>query len=88
MALSDLATRAGGGDHAAFRALYASLGPRTLAAALHDPPEPAQAVQVLYATFCELWWMCAVNVRRSTGHGDVREWIGGITARRATERRH
>jgi hypothetical protein len=82
-----LATHVGAGDQAAFRQLYALLAPATLAAVLLDVPERGHAVSVVRATFCEVWWMCAFDRRRSPRHRNVPQWIAGIAERRGGERR-
>ena len=58
-----LATRVGTGDHAAFRCLYAMLASATLATVRDDLPNPVQSMHVARATFSEVWWICAFDVR-------------------------
>lgn len=86
--LQELATQVGAGDHAAFRRLYAAFAPETLAAVRGDLPDPAQSMHVVRATFCEVWWMCAFDLRCGTTTHDVPMWIAAIAHRRGAERRH
>lgn len=86
--VQELAVQVGVGDHNAFRHLYATLAPQTLAAVRGDLPDVVQSMHVLRATFCEVWRMCAFDTRRgNTGH-DIPLWVGAIARRRACERRH
>jgi hypothetical protein len=84
----ELATQVGGGDHAAFRRLYAAFAPETLAAIRGDLPDLTQSTHVVRATFCEVWWMCAFDVRYRTTPHDLPMWIAAIAQRRGNERRH
>jgi len=40
------------------------------------------------ATFCEVWWMCASDVRCGTTQHDIPMWIAAVAHRRGGERRH
>jgi hypothetical protein len=82
-----LAARAGTGDHAAFRCLYATLAPATLATVRDDLPDPAHSMDVVRAVFCEVWWMCAFDVRCGAHRHDVARWVASIAERRCDERR-
>ena len=82
-----LATRAGTGDHGAFRCLYATLAPATLAGVRDDLPDPIHSMHVVRATFCEVWWMCAFDTRCGTHRPDVARWVASIAGRRCDERR-
>jgi hypothetical protein len=84
----ELATQVGAGDHAAFRRLYAAFAPETLAAIRGDLPDLTQAMHVVRATFCEVWWMCAFDVRCGATPHDLPMWIAAIAQRRGNERRH
>jgi hypothetical protein len=84
--LRHLATRVGQEDHAAFRRLYALLAPATLASVRAHLPDPVESMQVLRATFCEVWWMCAFDVRCHTPQRDVARWVEAVAARRRVER--
>ena len=86
--LRELAIQVGGGDHAAFRRLYAALAPKTLAAARGEFPDPTQAMHVVRATFCEVWRMCAFDARCGTTPHDLPMWIAAIAQRRGKERHH
>ena len=86
-ALRCLATRVGSGDHSAFRCLYAILAPATLSATRDDLPDPVHSMHVVRATFCEVWWMCAFDVRCGCDRHDVAKWIAAIAERRCDERR-
>ena len=83
----ELASQVGAGDHAAFRRLYAAFAPDTLAAVQAGLPDLAQSMHVVRATFCEVWWMCAFDVRCGTASHDVPTWIAAIAGRRGGERR-
>jgi hypothetical protein len=82
-----LATRAGTGDHDAFRCLYAMLAPATLARVRDELPDPIHSMHVVRATFCEVWWMCAFDIRCGTHRHDVARWVASIAERRCDERR-
>ena len=82
-----LATQVGTGDHAAFRCLYATLAPATLASVRGELPDPIQSIHVVRATFCEVWWMCAFDTRCGTHRSDVARWVASIAERRGDERR-
>lgn len=85
--LQDLAARVGVGDHAAFRSLYATLAPETLAAVRTALPDVTHSMNVVRATFCEVWWMCTFDVRCGTSPHNLPKWIETIAARRGVERR-
>jgi len=83
-----LAARTGTGDHAAFRRLYALLAPATLAEVHNVLPHSTDSLCVVQATFCEVWWMCAFDVRCGAEHPvDIPKWIIAIARRRTAERR-
>jgi hypothetical protein len=82
-----LATRVGTGDHGAFRCLYATVAPATLARVRDDLPDPIHSMHVVRATFCEVWWMCAFDMRCGTHRRDVARWVASIAERRCDERR-
>jgi len=84
--LQDLTARIGHEDHAAFRCLYARLGPATLASVREHLPDPVQSMHVLRGTFCEIWWMCAFDVRCRAPQRDVARWVDAVAARRRVER--
>lgn len=84
--LRHLAARVGHEDHAAFRRLYALLAPATLASVRIVLPDPVQSTLVLQGTFCEVWWMCAFDVRNHTPRRDVAGWVDAVAARRCVER--
>jgi hypothetical protein len=44
-------------------------------------------MHVVRATFCEVWWMCAFDVRCGAAPHDVPTWIAAIAHRRGDERR-
>lgn len=85
--MQQLAGQVGVGDHAAFRRLYAAIAPETLAAVHRELPDLVHSMHVVRATFCEVWWMCAFNVRCGTTWHDVPMWIATIAQRRGDERR-
>lgn len=85
--LHDLADRVGRGDHAAFRRLYAMLAPATLAEVRHELPDPAHSMHVVRATFGEIWWMCAFDVRCGIRRRDVAAWVRAVGERHCAERR-
>jgi hypothetical protein len=82
-----LATRVGTGDHGAFRCLYATVAPATLARVRDDLPDPIHSMHVVRATFCEVWWMCGFDMRCGTHRHDVARWVASIAERRCDERR-
>jgi hypothetical protein len=82
-----LVTRVGAGDNAAFRCLYSMLAPGTLIAVQEDLPDPTHSMHVVRATFTEVWWMCAFDVRCGAHRYDVSRWVSSIADRRCTERR-
>jgi hypothetical protein len=82
-----LATRIGAGDHDAFGCLYAILAPATLATVRDEVSDPEQAMHVLGGVFCEVWWMCALDVRCDNRRTDVASWVTAIAQRRRIERR-
>jgi len=82
-----LATRVGTGDHRAFRCLYATLAPATLARVRDDLPDGIHSMHIVRATFCEVWWMCAFDTRRGTHRHNVARWVASIAERRCDERR-
>ena len=82
-----LATRVGAGDHAAFRCLYAMLAPATLANIRDAMPDPIHSMHVVRSTFCEVWWMCAFDVRCGSHRHDVARWVAAIAERRCDEHR-
>lgn len=84
--LQELAVQVGAGDHAAFRHLYNACAPTALSAARGHVPDPTQSMHILRATFCEVWWMCAFDVRCGTRNLDVPTWIVAIAHRRGSER--
>ena len=86
--LRDLAIRVGMGEHDAFRHLYAALAPATLSAIRDELPDATQSMHVVRATFCEVWWMCAFDVRCGTRRWDMAVWIYEIASRRCCERCH
>jgi hypothetical protein len=75
------------GDHAAFRHLYAMLAPATLATVRRDLADDDQSMNVVRATFSEVWQMCAFNARRGSPQPDVGAWVAAIAERRCEERR-
>lgn len=81
-----LTIRVGSGDHAAFRRLYTILAPDALVAVRTELPDPAQAMHVVRATFCEVWWMSAFDLRCGCRRDDVPKWIAKIAERRTGER--
>jgi hypothetical protein len=83
-----LAARVGTGDHAAFRCLYAMLAAAALATVRDELPDPIHSMHVVRATFCEVWWMCAFDVRCGAHRHDVARWVTAIAERRCDERRH
>lgn len=83
-----LATRVGAGDHAAFRCLYATLAPAMLTTVRDDLPDPIHSMHVVRATFCEVWWMCAFDLRCGAHRHNVARWVTSIAERRCDERRH
>lgn len=85
--LEYLATRVGTGDPAAFRCLYAMLAPATLATVHDDLPDPIHSMHVVRATFREVWWMCAFDMRCGSHRHDVARWVAAIAERRCDERR-
>jgi hypothetical protein len=82
-----LATRVGTGDHAAFRCLYAMLAPATLTMVRDDLSDAIHSMHVVRATFSEVWWTCAFDVRCGAQRQDVARWIAAIAGRRCGERR-
>lgn len=84
--LQQLTTQVGAGDHTAFRHLYARFAPETLASLCGYLPDRTQSMHVVRATFCEVWWMCAFDLRCGTTHHDVPMWIAAIAQRRGLER--
>jgi hypothetical protein len=44
-------------------------------------------MHVVRATFCEVWWMCAFDVRCGAHRHDVARWVASIAERRCDERR-
>lgn len=85
--LQELAVQVGAADHAAFRHLYATLAPQTLAAVRGELPDVIQSMHVVRATFCEVWWMCAFDARCGSTRHDIPMWVAAIAHRRAGERR-
>jgi hypothetical protein len=85
--LQELAAKVGAGDHAAFRCLYAVCAPSALAAVRGELPDLAHSMHVLRATFCEVWWMCAFDVRSGAAQQDVPTWVAAVAHRRGHERR-
>lgn len=86
--LQQLAAKAGTGDHAAFRRLYASCAPQLLAHVRSTLTDPTHSMHVVRATFCEVWWMCAFDMRGGgTPPQDIPTWIAAIANRRGGERR-
>lgn len=81
-----LTMRVGSGDHAAFRRLYTILAPDALVAVRTELPDRAQAMHVVRATFCEVWWMSAFDLRCGCRREDVPKWIAAIAERRTGER--
>jgi hypothetical protein len=43
-------------------------------------------MHVVRATFCEVWWMCAFDVRCGAKTRDIPTWITAIAHRRGAER--
>lgn len=84
--LQELAAQVGAGDHAAFRHLYTACAPAALLAVRGHLPDPAQSMHVVRATFCEVWWMCAFDVRCGAETPDIPTWITAIAYRRGAER--
>jgi hypothetical protein len=82
-----LATRVGTGDHAAFRCLYAMLAPATLTGVRDDLSDAIHSMHVVRATFSEVWWMCAFDVRCGAQRQDVKRWVATIAGRHCGERR-
>ncbi len=81
--LGSLVTRVAGGDKAAFRRLYARLHTAVCDQVAEILSRSADVPAVVSSTFVEVWWLS----RHHTGSGtDVRSWIAGIAALRATER--
>jgi hypothetical protein len=85
--LQALAAKVGAGDHAAFRCLYAVCAPPVLAAVRGELPDLVHSMHVVRATFCEVWWMCAFDVRCGATQQDIPTWIAAIAHRRGGERR-
>jgi hypothetical protein len=85
--IQQLTIRVGVGDHAAFRRLYTILAPDALVAVRADLPDPTHAMHVVRATFCEVWWMSAFDLRCGCRRDDVPKWISTIAERRSSERR-
>lgn len=85
--LQRLAIRIGAGDHSAFRRLYTQLGPEILATVRADLPDAVHSMHVVRATFNEVWWMCAFDLRCGTERNDILGWIAAIAARRGDDRR-
>jgi len=86
--LQELAAQVGAGDHSAFRRLYTACAPTALAAVRSHLPDRAQSMHVVRAIFCEVWWMCAFDVRCGTKTQDIPTWITAIAHRRGAERHH
>jgi hypothetical protein len=86
--LQQLATHVGTGDHAAFRRLYATCAPQVLTDVGSALADPAHSMHVVRATFCEVWWMCAFDVRCGAPPQDIPTWIAAIAHRRSGERRY
>lgn len=84
--LRELAVQVGAGDHAAFRHLYTACAPTALTAVRGHIPDRAQSMHVVRATFCEVWWMCAFDLRCGTKTHDIPTWITAISHRRGAER--
>jgi hypothetical protein len=85
--VQELASQVGTGDHVAFRRLYATFAPDTLAAVQVGLPDFAQSMHVVRATFCEVWWTCAFDARCGSAPHDVPSWIAAIADRRGSQRR-
>jgi hypothetical protein len=85
--LQQLAAKVGAGDHAAFRRLYAACAPQTLERVRSTLIDPTHSMHVLRSTFCEVWWMCAFDMRCGTPQQDIATWIDAIADRRGGERR-
>jgi len=82
-----LATRAGTGNHGAFRCLYRRSRPRPWPESATICPIPFIPCMFVRATFCEVWWMCAFDTRCGTHRHDVARWVASIAERRCDERR-
>lgn len=82
----DLAQLTGAGDRRAFRKLYNLLAPDVFAAAAAELPDPDQAMHVLRATFCELWWLSGC-FNGDPGERHIATWACDIARTRAIERR-
>jgi DNA-directed RNA polymerase specialized sigma24 family protein len=81
--LYSLVARVAGGDKTAFRRLYARLHTSVCDQVEVILSRHADVPSVVSSTFVEVWWLS----RHHTGPGtDVRRWITGIAAARATER--
>jgi DNA-directed RNA polymerase specialized sigma24 family protein len=84
-ALRELARRTGAGDRRAFRKLYEMLAPDVFAAASAELADSDQALQIMRATFCEVWWLSACfNDNPRDRH--ITSWACGIARARAIER--
>jgi hypothetical protein len=81
-----LVARVALGDHVAFRALYSALAPDTYDMVQAELAQSAHSGHVVRATFCEVWWLCAVELRDGGRADDIRAWIAGIAWRRCEER--
>jgi len=84
--LQKLAAAVGAGDNAAFRRLYTACAPTALTVVRGHLADLAQSMSVVRATFCEVWWMCAFDVRCGTKTQDIPTWITAIAHRRGAER--
>src|SRR5688572_18233923 len=84
--LQELAAQVGAGDHAAFRHLYTACAPTALIAVRGHLPDRTQSMHVVRDTFCEVWRMCAFDVRCGAETPDLPTWITAIAHRRGAER--
>jgi hypothetical protein len=84
--LRKLAAQVGTGDHAAFRRLYTACAPTVLAAVCTHLPDHTQSMPVVRATFCEVWRICAFDLRCGTERQDIPAWITAIAHHRGAER--
>jgi len=78
-----LVTRVAAGDRAAFRRLYARLHTAVCDQVDEILSRSADVPAVVSSTFVEVWWLARHHTAPGT---DVRRWITGIAAVRATER--
>jgi hypothetical protein len=85
--LLSLIGRVGAADRAAFRRLYAILAPAVLASVRTVLPDARHSMNVLRATFCEVWWMAAHHQRHRSIPTDVQTWITDLAKARGAERR-